>query len=281
MGEAAAKLRLGKIDFLNVLPIYYPLAAGIIPHSFEIVGGVPSELNELCAAGALDISPVSSIEYARRAGLYYIMPDLSISSEGEVKSVLLLSRAPVEQLSGKVVLASTQSHTAVGLLKVLCKLRYDVDLQFETGVCSRYAARPDPPDACLTIGDEALQLGRGGFFPHVLDLGAAWYEWTGLPFVFAVWVARKEAAGRKDGRLNSAAEALVRSKRWGRENIGVICEEAAKRGLLGIPELEQYYRCLRYDLNERERRGLELFYSYLFQAGELEALPDIEMYTPH
>ncbi len=106
MGEQRAKLRLGRIDFLNVLPIYYPLEAGIIANPFAIVPGVPSELNELCANGALDISPVSSIEYARRAGLYYIVPDLSINSAGEVKSVLLLSRMPIERLSGKTVLAS-------------------------------------------------------------------------------------------------------------------------------------------------------------------------------
>ncbi len=279
MGEQCAKLRLGRIDFLNVLPIYYPLEAGIIPNPFAIVPGVPSELNELCASGALDISPVSSIEYARRAGLYYIVPDLSISSAGEVKSVLLLSRMPIERLSGKTVLASSQSHTSVGLLKVLCRLRYGVDLRFETGSCSDYLAGSELPDACLAIGDEALRLGRSGLFPHVLDLGAAWFEWTGLPFVFAVWVIRKETVTKKNGQIPDAIEALLSSKRWGRANIGRICEQAAKTGLLEIPELEEYYSCLRFDLNEGERRGLELFYSCLFQTGELERAPRLDIYT--
>ncbi len=279
MGELS-KLRLGRIDFLNVLPIYYPLEAGIVSNPFEIVSGVPSELNELCAAGSLDISPVSSIEYARRAGLYYIVPDLSISSTGEVKSVLLLSRAPIEQLSGKTVLASSNSHTSVGLLKVLCKLRYGVDLRFKTGVCSNYAAGPVLPDACLTIGDEALRLGRSGHFPYVLDLGTAWFEWTGLPFVFAVWVVRKETVTEKSGLLQDAMDALISSKRWGRANIGIICRQAARTGLLEVPELEEYYSCLRFDLNERERKGLELFYSSLFQAGELKEVPRLETYTP-
>jgi chorismate dehydratase len=279
MGELCSKLRLGRIDFLNVLPIYYPLEAGIIANPFAIVPGVPSKLNELCAGGALDISPVSSIEYARRAGLYYIVPDLSISSEGAVKSVLLLSRRPIERLSGKMVLASPTSHTAVGLLKVLCRLRYGVDLQFETGICSDYAARPDLPDACLTIGDEALRLGGSGLFPHVLDLGTAWFEWTGLPFVFAVWVVRRQTAAEKNGQLKAAIETLVCSKRWGLANIGTICEQAAKTGLLGITELEEYYSCLRYDLNQRERKGLDLFYSCLFQAGELEGTPRLEMFN--
>lgn len=280
MGEQGSKLRLGRIDFLNVLPVYYPLEAGIIANPFAIIPGVPSELNELCANGALDISPVSSIEYARRAGLYYIVPDLSISSAGKVKSVLLLSRMPIERLSGKTVLASSKSHTSVGLLKVLCRLRYGVDPLFETGTCSDYLSAYELPDACLVIGDEALRLGRSGIFPHVLDLGSAWFEWTGLPFVFAVWVIRKETVTEKNGQLPDAIEALLSSKRWGCANIGRICEQAARTGLLEIPELDEYYRCLRFDLNEGERRGLSLFYSLLFQAGELEGAPRLEIFTP-
>ena len=136
------------------------------------------------------------------------------------------------------------------------------------------------PDACLAIGDEALRLGRSGLFPHVLDLGAAWFEWTGLPFVFAVWVIRKETVAGRNAQVRDAVEALLSSKRWGRANIGMICEQAAKPGLLEIPELEEYYRCLQFDLNERERRGLELFYSCLFQAGELEQAPRLDIYTP-
>jgi chorismate dehydratase len=274
------KLRLGRIDFLNVLPVYYPLEAGIIPNPFEIVRGVPSALNELAASGALDISPVSSIEYARRAGLYHIVPDLSINSAGEVKSVLLLSRMPIEQLSGKTVLASSQSHTSVGLFKVLCRVRYGVAPRFATGSCSDCIKGRELPDACLAIGDEALRLGRSGLFPYVLDLGAAWFEWTGLPFVFAVWVIRKETVAGKNAQVQRAIEALLSSKRWGRANMGRICEQAAESGLLGIPELEEYYRCLQFDLNERERRGLELFYSHLFQTGELEQAPRLDIYTP-
>jgi len=280
MGEWCPKLRLGRIDFLNVLPVYYPLEAGMTANPFIIVPGVPSELNELCARGSLDISPVSSIEYARRADLYYIVPDLSISSEGEVKSVLLLSRMPIEQLSGKVVLVSSKSHTSIALLKILCRLRYGVDVRLETGDCSGFLTGTKTPDACLAIGDEALRLGRNGLFPHMLDLGAAWFEWTGLPFVFAVWVIRKQTVSEKNEQAASAIGALLSSKRWGLANIGKICEQAAGIGLLEIPELEEYYRCLRYDLNERERRGLELFYSCLFQAGELEGVPRLDTYTP-
>jgi len=280
MDKSGSKLNLGKIGFLNVFPIYYPLESGIVPHPFSIIPGVPSHLNGLISRGLLDISPVSSIEYARHADLYYVVPDLSISSFGEVKSVLLLSRFPVEQLSGKKILVSSQSHTSVGLLKILSKLRFGLEPVFEPAAFSGLSETPELPDGFLAIGDEALRLKRSGIFPHVLDLGTAWYDWTGFPFVFAVWVVRKMAVEEKNGHMESAIGALLASKRWGCKNIDHICVEAARAGLLGMEELREYYRCLRFDLNDMERKGLELFYSYLLRIGELERVPDLEIYTP-
>ncbi len=273
------KLNLGRIGYLNVLPVYYPLESGIVSHPFSIISGTPAYLNELAARGALDISPVSSIEYARHAGLYYIVPDLSISSIGEVKSVLLFSRQPIERLDGKKILVSPQSHTSVGLLKVLAKMRFEVEPVFATGTPADFSINGDVPEALLAIGDEALRLNGRHLFPHVLDLGSAWYEWTGLPFVFALWVVRKKAVDEKNGRIPAAVKALLASKKWGCSYIGRICEEAARAGVLEIGELHEYYRCLRFDLDEKERRGLELFYSCLRQIGELERVPELEIYT--
>lgn len=279
MGKSATKLNLGRIGFLNVLPVYYPLETGIVSHPFEIIPGVPSYLNGLVAKGTLDISPVSSIEYARRADRYCIVPDLSISSFGEVKSVLLLSRCPVEKLSGRTVLVSTQSHTSVGLLKILCRLRYGVEPVFEAGTFSDYAEENRMPEAFLAIGDEALRLNRSHVYPHVLDLGKAWFDWTGLPFVFAVWVVRKKAVERRNGEINAALETLITSKRWGCSHLEAICEQAARSGVLEMDALREYYRCLRFDLHEQERKGLELFYSHLCRIGELEHAPRLEVYT--
>ncbi len=278
MGDPCEKLKLGRIGFLNVLPVYYPLESGIVSHPFEIVPGVPSYLNELTAAGQLDMSPVSSIEYARRADRYYIVPDLSISSYGEVKSVLLLSRRPIEQLSGEKILLSSQSHTSVGLLKILCKTRFGVTPIFEAGSLSEN--RDVLPEACLAIGDEALRLGGSGLYPCVLDLGTAWFEWTGLPFVYAVWVIRRMAVEERNGQIAPAIAALLASKKWGRSNIESICREASRAGLLGMDALREYYHCLRFDLNEQERQGLELFYFHLFKIGELEQVPRLEVLTP-
>lgn len=281
MGECPSdKLNLGRIGYLNVLPVYFPLESGIVSHPFTIIPGVPSYLNGLAAQGALDISPVSSIEYARRSSLYYIVPEISISSYGEVKSVLLFSRYPLKQLTGRKILVSSQSHTSVGLLKVLARMRFGMEPVFEAGSFSELAAAGRYPDAFLAIGDEALRLRRSGLYPEIIDLGAEWYKWTGLPFVFALWVVRKRAIEEKNGRIGAAISALLASKRWGCSNVERICEEASNAGLLDIGELREYYRCLQFDLDERERAGLELFYSYLFQIGELDKVPRLEIYRP-
>ena len=91
---------------------------------------------------------------------------------------------------------------------------------------------------------------------------------------------RKQTVTEKNGQVAGAVEALLSSKRWGRANIGRICEQAAKTGLLDLSEAQDYYSCLQFDLNERERKGLKLFYSSLFQIGELERAPRLDIYTP-
>lgn len=274
------RLRLGRIGFLNVLPIFYPLEVGLIPHPFELVPGVPSYLNGLMANGGLDLGVVSSIEYARHPGRYFILPDLSISCRGEVQSVLLLSRVPVERLEGETVLVSAQSHTSVALLRVLLSIRYGVNAVFKAGDCTEVLDRGEIPTALLAIGDEALRLRNLPLYPFRMDFGSAWHEWTGLPFVFAVWVVQRAAVERWNGRLGDALETLERAKRWGRDHMEHICAEAAGKGPLSVREFEEYYRCIRYDLGTDERAGLELFYRCLAEIGECVEAPALNLFSP-
>lgn len=268
-----AKLRLGKIGFLNVLPIYYPLEAGIVTHPFEIVSGHPARLNQLASEGLLEVSVVSSVEYARRPGLYAILPDLSISCRGAVGSVFFLSRRPVEELDGAEVLVSGQSHSSIMLLKILFAHRYGISARFTVGDCIEAAASSSPPEAMLVIGDQALRLRESPDYPFRLDLGQAWHDWTGLPFVFAVWVVRMNAMERWNGGIRCAVEALVTAKAWGREHMDAICARASEARILDEPALRVYYRQLGYDLGEAEREGLERFYSYLVRIGEIDEAP--------
>ena len=274
------QLKLGRIGFLNVLPIYYPLENGHIPHCFNIVSGTPAYLNQLMAKGELDLSVVSSIEYARHPERYYVLPDLSISCYGEVKSVLLLSRVPISELAGKEILVSAQSHTSIALLKILFSIHLSVKFSCRTGNCSEALLKGVPPIAFLAIGDEALRLSAHELYPYRLDLGEAWQDWTGFPFVFALWVIQRKAIEKWNGSLKGAVETLLLAKQWGAANRQKICQEAAKEGLLTGFELHEYYRCLDFDLNIDQQSGLRQFYQYLSQIGEISVAPRLEIFSP-
>ena len=274
------RLRLGKIGFLNVLPIYHPLESGIVSHSFDIVSGTPAYLNGLMAEGDLDLSVVSSIEYARHPERYFILPDLSISCHGAVKSVLLLSRVPIDQLNGRSILVSTQSHTSVALLRILFSVRCGMNVSFQPGNCTEVLSRGEEPLAFLAIGDEALRFREHEHYPYRWDLGEEWLSWTGLPFVFALWVIQRKAVERWNGHLKSAIDTLTSAKEWGCAHLATICAEAVKKGILGSLELHDYYQSLGFNLQAEEQRGLELFYRYLSQIREVRTPPRLEIFSP-
>jgi len=281
MGQSSrTRLRLGRISYLNVLPIYYPLESGIIAHPFEIVPGTPACLNGLTADGRLDLSVVSSIEYARHPDRYFIVPDLSISCFGPVKSVLLLSRRPWTELEGESILVSSQSHTSIALLKILFAFQHGMHVRLVPGDCTEALARRDSPAAFLAIGDEALRLKAVEGYPYCCDLGEAWTKWTGLPFVFALWVVQRNTVEKGAGGIPVGIGALTAAKQWGCSHLDTICAEALRKGILGKGELEEYYRLLGYNLDGNERRGLERFFGYLPQIGEVPEAPRLELFSP-
>ncbi|MGV8074908.1 MAG: menaquinone biosynthetic enzyme MqnA/MqnD family protein [Syntrophobacteraceae bacterium] len=281
MGQPSQlQLRLGKIGFLNVLPVYYPMETGIVSHPFNIISGIPAHLNQLMYQGRLDLSVVSSIEYARNPECYFILPDLSISCHGSVKSVLLLSRVPINELGGATILSSSHSHTSVALLKILFSFRFGLEITCKIGDCTEALTQDDRPTAFLAIGDEALRLRNHEMYPYRLDLGEAWRSWKGLPFVFALWVIRREAVEKWNGRLKDAVEALHTAKEWGRRHIDQICSSAARAGPLNYHELQDYYSTLDFNLDLEEQAGLDVFYRYLVRSGEIGYAPRLDIYSP-
>src|SRR6058998_3027249 len=182
-------MRVGRIGYINCYPVYGAIDRGLVPLAAELVTGTPSELNDLLAAGELDVSVVSAVEYARQARHYILLPDLAISCDGPVRSVALFSRRTVGQLDGRTVLLTASSRTSVSLLELLCREVWKIRPRFaearaEASDLDHLAKLPH--DAVLVIGDPALLLAARGAYPEVVDLGDAWKRWTGLPFVFAV-----------------------------------------------------------------------------------------------
>ncbi|XPV75292.1 MAG: menaquinone biosynthetic enzyme MqnA/MqnD family protein [Desulfovibrio sp.] len=263
-------VRMGQIEYINVLPIYYPITEGIVPSNLETVKGTPAELNELMTAGDLDIASCSSIEYARNPDKYYLVPDLAIGSCGPVQSVILLSAKPIKELEGETILVSAQTHTSAALLKILMARKYKVNVSFHTGKATEILATGARPPAILAIGDEALRLRDHKDYPILLDMGEEWRQWTDLPFIFGVWIAQKSSVEKSPKDLRQAARALVSAKEWGKENIDSICQIAEKRCCQSKEQMKSYFDGLVYDLGEREKLGLMKFIEYLHEEGMID-----------
>lgn len=270
--------RMGRISYLNVLPIYHPLEAGILQHDFELVAAPPAVLNDMMARGELEISSCSCFEYARNPERYYLVRDLAIGSRGPVMSVLLLSSVPVRELASGEILISGESHTSVALLRLLLNQRYGINPRFRVGQVSPELRSPNPPAAFLAIGDEALRLRDHPGYPWKLDLAEAWRGWTGLPFIFGLWVISRQAAN--SGLIaGDPGEILRQGRDWGLSNLDVILDLTGLSCPLSRQELKVYYEDgLVYHLGEEELEGLRLFYKKLANAGLIDHVPELRFW---
>ncbi len=277
---AEPRVRVGKSCYLNVLPVDHALDCGAVAHNFDFTVGPPAELNARMAAGELDLSAVSSIEYARRSSQYLLVPDLAIGSRGPVQSVLLLSKRPIHTLGDQTILVSSQTHTSAALLRVLFREYLPLEPAYETGDASERIAFGDPPVALLAIGNEALALRNHPAYAFCWDLGEVWRTWTGLPFIFGVWVVRRAFATEHPAAAWAAARTLLESKAWGQERLPELIRLAAQQVSVPLAELDSYFRGLVYDLGEPEYAGLRCFYGHLAQTGEIAAPPTLECIGP-
>ena len=256
-------MRLGRIPWINAAPVYAAMDRGVVPAPATVVSATAAELNDLLAAGELDVSVISAVEYARDAGSYHLLGDLAISCDGPVHSVALFARRPIAELDGAAVLLTASSRTSVLLLELLCRHVWGIRPRLAT-----VRAEPDdldalatlPHDAVLVIGDAALHLRDAGSYPHMVDLGAAWREWTGLPFVFAVWAARRDTDRAAALALHAD---LLASRAWGRAHLDLLADEGSRRTGIPVTTVRAYLGDLDYGLSPRHLEGLTTFFDRL------------------
>ncbi len=257
-------IKLGKISYMNVAPVYYGLDNGHKPSWLEIVSAPPSDLNLMLEKKELDISPISSVAYTRHHNEWLIMPGLSISCMGPVMSVILVSECPFYELSGKKILLTRESATAALLLRYLLACE-NIRPHMEKGIVGApWDLRKNTP-AALIIGDMALKIRWKDYFPYVYDLGEIWWKKTSLPFVFALWAVRKSFAMKNPHIVNDIIKKFEKSKAHGRKNMENIVSCASE--FLGIPEnmCGKYYSRLNYDLKNDQIKGLEHFFRGLYR----------------
>lgn len=268
-------LRIGRIPYINCYPVYGAIDRGLICLDAELVDGVPTALNAKMAAGDLDVSVVSAVEYARDSRRYLLLPDMAISCDGPVRSVMLFSRRPAAELAARKVLVSRSSMTSVALLELLFENVWHARPQFlptdaEISDLARFST--EEHDARLVIGDAALLLetrsrnDNAGDYPFAYDLGKVWKDWTGLPFVFAVWVARRDIP------VEAALEAhasLIKSRDWGISNVPELARQASAATGVPVAACEDYLDGLDYGLSYPHLAGLTEFYRRLVERGRV------------
>ena len=274
-------MRVGRIPYINCYPVYGAIDRDIVRLDGTLVTGVPSGLNARMAAGTLDVSVVSAVEYARDSGRYLLLPDLAISCDGPVRSVLLVSTRPAAELAGRRVLVSRSSMTSVALLELLFQHVWGVTPEFVPGdaeVSDLQDFGRDPHDARLVIGDAALLLhagrrtsrpdetGPASAYAFEYDLGEEWKRWTGLPFVFAVWVAQRKAPVREALGIHAS---LIASREWGLEHLSTLAAQASRTTGVGLDTCSAYLSGLDYRLSYEHLAGLTEFYRRLVAAGRV------------
>ena len=278
----SAAMRVGRIPYVNCYPVYGAIDRGTVPLAAEIVDGVPSALNRQMAAGVLDVSVISAVEYARDSSRYLLLPDLAISCDGPVRSVMLFAKRPASELSGRRVLVSRSSMTSVALLELLFENVWDARPSFvpadaELTDIARFGA--EDHDARLVIGDAALRLSAHLHDPssrdtlldtlgyrYAYDLGSEWKNWTDLPFVFAVWVAQRAIDARAALDVHAS---LIASRNWGLEHLELLAAQAALATGVPKPSCLTYLSDLDYGLSYGHLAGLTEFFRRLVAAGRV------------
>src|SRR5438270_13142498 len=187
-------MRIARIPYINCYPVYGAIDRRVVKLDADLVDGVPTDRNRRMSNGELDVTVVSAVEYARDSQRYLLLPDLASSCDGPVRSVLIISKRPASELTGRDLIVSRSSMTSVALLELLFENVWHARPRFVPGDAEVSDVEIDdsPADARLVIGDAALVLGSNHRvrYPHVYDLGHMRKEWTGQHFVIADWVAQ-------------------------------------------------------------------------------------------
>jgi chorismate dehydratase len=243
---------------LNAQPLYYRL--GEFAPQVKLMMDVPSRLADQLAAGELDVALIPSVEYLRGASLgYEIIPGFAIAARGPVRSVKLFSRVPWDQIDRLALDAG--SRTSQVLARIWLDERYGVRPARIEELPLGVSALESTADAVLVIGDRAMRVPREPFH-DVVDLGETWHGLTGLPFVFALWVAR----GGVD--LADLPSALEQSRAMGLAQAALLARTHGPGLGLDFATCYDYLtRVLSYDLGDTEIAGLRRFAAMAARLG--------------
>src|SRR5271165_1524511 len=244
-------LRISAISFLNTAPLMWDLEHGDAARHFDIEYTIPSLCAAAIAANQADIGIIPAFAYAEIPGLV-ILPNIAIAAKDRVRSILLVSKGPIEEV--ETVATDSSSRTSVALLQVLfTKL----------------------------IGDAALQVPADSGY-HLYDLAHEWRARTGKPFVFAFWAVRLDALNRRAHGID-LAKVFQSSRDHGLqpENVATIAKEWSPKLALSLDEIRQYLtENIHYYLDRENHAGLQLFLQYAQEIELIREVPELRFLGP-
>jgi chorismate dehydratase len=241
----------------------------------ELCKHTPTELCSRLLRGELDISPVPAIEYARHADELLLLPRLTVSSDGKVLSILLVSKVPVGELNGRPVALANTSATSQVLAKIILRERYGVEPHY-------FESPPDvaqmfmEADAALLIGDDALRVFIKPQNFLVYDLGEEWKLLTGEKMVYALWAVRKAYARQNPEQVQTVYTAFINSLEKSLLHIDAAVREVAQWSPFSARFLKKYFRGLKFEFDADYQRGYLEFLRRAKKLGAIDAVPHLE-----
>jgi chorismate dehydratase len=242
------KIRVGAVSYLNTKPLLYGIKRHALINDIELVEDYPSNIAQMLIDDEIDIGLIP-VAATLRLKDWYIDSDYCIGSNGAVASVCIFSQVPMEEI--KTVYLDYQSRTSVNLARVLLREYWKKEVQFIDASGDDFRDKIMGTTAGVVIGDRALEQRNKS--KYIYDLGEAWKNHTGLPFVFAAWIANKKLPDSFISAFNEA------------NNLGLHrIDEVINENPFPHFDLRQYYTsCIQYNLDENKKTGLELFLSKL------------------
>ena len=285
------KLRISIVQYLNTAPLVWGFTNGPLHGKYDLSFTVPSQCSEDLRTGRAEVAIIPAIEYQRIDNLV-ILPDMAIASKRQVRSLLIISKKPVEQVKRFALDRSSRSTQA--LTRILCAEKWKIVPEF-------FEAAPDLPemlsqaDAALVIGDPALRISLGiekdshagaegqticpsatlgitsSELLYVYDVVSEWRSLTELPAVLAVWAARRDVA------TPEVTADFLASRDFGLSHIPEISYDASLELVLPTQAIETYLRRnIDFSLDSENRRGLDLYYQHAVKLGLIPKAKSVE-----
>ncbi|MCE5286599.1 MAG: menaquinone biosynthesis protein [Pelosinus sp.] len=270
--------RVGHINFLNCLPLTYSFQQESFAEGLQVSSAVPAVLNNDIINHKLDVSPVSSIVYARNSEQFLLMPDVCITADGEVQSIILISKKPISDLTNDRIVLTAKSATSHCLLKIIMEKSYGARPNYVIRQVGAGNAVQEDATATLLIGDDALYVHHhpvAGLYYY--DIGAEWKKFTGLCMVYAVWIVNRNFASEHQDLLLIVHERITRGFKNGYLKKRQAINSTLSDNPFSFAELDEYLEVIKWNFGTEQQEALLRFYILAQEMNLIDHVPEFAL----